>query len=216
MNAKVAAKPELVQISTAYKQQPEGAKTIPRNKYVEIREEKPDTPEKAKWPELKTCKYTTEAIVSDGIEKGELRKVCTELTCPVHHPKKQMPKADASFKAEQEKRRREEALANATGIRVLQSIVAAVPVRLMKRDLLFIAEQLIPLMDEKRMEMAARIEASRQRKARRLLKAANRLHPQGRRRHNRQAYCRVCNSALCPIPSRRRQNPPGSRSGLRS
>ncbi|MGA9461421.1 MAG: hypothetical protein WBV28_01440 [Terracidiphilus sp.] len=150
MNAKVAAKPELVQISTAYKQQPEGAKTIPRNKYVEIREEKPDTPEKAKWPELKTCKYTTEAIVSDGIEKGELRKVCTELTCPVHHPKKQMPKADASFKAEQEKRRREEALANATGIRVLQSIVAAVPVRLMKRDLLFIAEQLIPLMDEKR------------------------------------------------------------------
>ena len=156
VKAKVAAKPELVQISTAYKQQPEGEKTIPRNKYVEIREEKPDTPEKAKWPEFKTCKYTTEAIVSDGIDKGELRKVCTEPTCPVHHPKKQTPKADASFKAEQEKRRREEALANATGIRVLQSIVAAVPVRLMKRDLLFVAEQLLPLLDEKRLEMAAR------------------------------------------------------------
>jgi ParB family transcriptional regulator, chromosome partitioning protein len=156
VKAKVAAKPELVQISTAYKQQPEGEKIIPRNKYVEIREEKPDTPEKAKWPEFKTCKYTTEAIVSDGIDKGELRKVCTEPTCPVHHPKKQTPKADASFKAEQEKRRREEALANATGIRVLQSIVAAVPVRLMKRDLLFIAEQLLPLLDEKRLEMAAR------------------------------------------------------------
>jgi hypothetical protein len=156
VKAKVAAKPELVQISTAYKQQPEGEKTIPRNKYVEIREEKPDTPEKAKWPEFKTCKYTTEAIVSDGIEKGELRKVCTEPTCPVHHPKKQMPKADASFKAEQEKRRCEEALANATGIRVLQSIVAAVPVRLMKRELLFVAEQLLPLLDEKRLEMVAR------------------------------------------------------------
>ena len=48
--------------------------------------------------------------MSDGIDKGELRKVCTEPTCPVHHPKKQTPKADASFKAEQEKRRREEAL----------------------------------------------------------------------------------------------------------
>ena len=71
-------------------------------------------------------------------------------------PKKQTPKADASFKAEQEKRRREEALANATGIRVLQSIVAAVPVRLMKRDLLFVAEQLLPLLDEKRLEMVAR------------------------------------------------------------
>jgi hypothetical protein len=33
-------------------------------------------------------------------------------------------------------------------IRVLQSIVSAVPVRLMKRDLLFIAEQLLPLLDE--------------------------------------------------------------------
>lgn len=48
--------------------------------------------------------------MSDGIDKGELRKVCTEPTCPIHHPKKQTPKADASFKAEQEKRRREEAL----------------------------------------------------------------------------------------------------------
>jgi ParB family chromosome partitioning protein len=93
--------------------------------------------------------------VSDGIDKGELRKVCTEPTCPVHHPKKQTPKADASFKAEQEKRRHEEALANATGIRVLQSIVTAVPVRL-KRDLVFIGEQMLPLLDEKRQEMVAR------------------------------------------------------------
>ncbi len=94
--------------------------------------------------------------MSDGIDKGELRKVCTEPTCPVHHPKKQTPKANASFKVEQEKRRREEALANATGNRVLQSIVAAVPIRLMKRDLLFVAEQLLPLLDERRLEMVAR------------------------------------------------------------
>jgi ParB family chromosome partitioning protein len=156
VKAKVAAKPELVQISTAYKQQLEGEKAIPRNKYVEIREEKPDTPEKAKWPEFKMCKYTTEAIVADGIDKGEMRKVCTEPTCPVHRPKKQTTKADASFKAEQEKCRREEALANATGLRVLHTIVAAVPVRLMKRDLLFIAEQLLALLDDRRLELVAR------------------------------------------------------------
>jgi ParB family chromosome partitioning protein len=152
----VAAKPQLVRISTAYKAQPDSDATVPRNKYVEIRDDKPDTPEKAKWPEFKTCKYTTEAIVSDGIDKGEIRKVCTQPDCPIHHPKKQQPKADASFKAENEKRRREEALANATGLRVLQSIVAAVPVRLMKRDLLFIAEQFLPLLDEKRLEMVGR------------------------------------------------------------
>ena len=152
----VAAKPELVQISTAYGQQQEGSKIVTRNKYVEIRPEKPDTPEKAKWPEFKTCKYTTEAIVADGLDKGEVRKVCTQPDCPVHHPKKQPVKADANFKAEQEKQRREEALANATGLRVLQTIVAAVPVRLMKRDLLFIVESLLPLLDERRLVMVAR------------------------------------------------------------
>jgi ParB family chromosome partitioning protein len=152
----VAAKPELVQISTAYGQQPEGSKLVTRSKYVEIRPDKPDTPDKAKWPEFKTCKHTTEAIVADGIEKGELRKVCTEPTCPIHHPKKQPSKADASFKVEQEKRRRDEALANATGLRVLKAIVEAVPVRLMKRDLLFIAEQMLSLLDDKRLEIVAR------------------------------------------------------------
>jgi ParB family chromosome partitioning protein len=152
----IAAKPELVQISTAYGQQQEGSKIVSRSKYVEIRPDKPDTPEKAKWPEFKTCKHTTDAIVSDGIDKGEMRKVCTEADCTIHHPKKQPTKADASIKAEQEKSRREAALANATGIRVLQTIVAAVPVRLMKRDLLFIAEQMLPLLDDKRQEMVAR------------------------------------------------------------
>jgi ParB family chromosome partitioning protein len=152
----IATKPQLVQISTAYGQQPEGSKAVSRSKYVEIRPYKPDTPEKAKWPEFKTCKFTTEAIVSDGIDKGELRKVCTQADCPVHHPKKQPSKADVSFKAEQDKSRREQALANAIGMRVLQTIVAAVPVRLMKRDLLFIAEQMLPLLDDKRQEIVAR------------------------------------------------------------
>jgi ParB family chromosome partitioning protein len=95
-------------------------------------------------------------IVADGLDKGEVRKVCTQPDCPVHHHKKQPSRADSSFKAEQDKCRRKEALANATGMRVLQTIVAAVPVRLMKRDLLFIAEQMLPLLDEKRVEMIAR------------------------------------------------------------
>jgi hypothetical protein len=65
----------------------------------------------------------------------------------VHHPKKQQRvTADAAFKAEQEKRRKEEAIANATGLRVLSAISAAVPVRLMKRDLLFVAERMVNLL----------------------------------------------------------------------
>ena len=152
----IAAKPEIVQISTAYGKTQDGSKIITRSKYVEIRADKPDTPEKAKQPEFKTCKFIAEAIVSEGIDKGEVRRVCAEADCPIHHPKKQSAKADASFKAEQDKSRKEQALANATGMRVLQTIVAAVPVRLMKRDFLFIAEQMLPLLDDKRLEMVAR------------------------------------------------------------
>jgi ParB family transcriptional regulator, chromosome partitioning protein len=154
----IAAKPKLVQISTAYGQQQEGSATLPRNKYVEVRPEKPTTKEEATRPEYKTCKYTTEAIVSDGIDKGEIRKVCTEPTCPVHHPKRRPQKVadDPKAKAQEERQRREVAIANTTGIRTLAAIAEAVPVRLMKRDLLFVAERLASLLDENRLSIIAR------------------------------------------------------------
>ncbi|MDE1160643.1 MAG: ParB/RepB/Spo0J family partition protein [Acidobacteriaceae bacterium] len=153
----IAAKPSLVQISTAYGQQKEGSTTLPRNKYTEIRDEKPSSKEAAKRPEFKSCKFTTEAIVTDGSEVGTLRKVCTNGACPVHHPKPQRNDRDEErWKAEQEKRRRDEAIANTTGLRVLAAISAAVPVRLMKRDLLFINTQLAELVGEGRLETLAK------------------------------------------------------------
>ncbi|HEX3471482.1 MAG TPA: hypothetical protein VHT28_09885 [Silvibacterium sp.] len=153
----IATKPKLVQISTAYGHQPEGSATLPRNKYTEIRAEKPKSKEAASRPEYKACKYTADAIVTEGSEKGEIRKVCTHADCPVHHPQKQCQAVDVKWKAEQEKRRREAALAQVTGIRTLAAIVAAVPVRLMKRDLLFIVEHLAASLDEQRLEMVARL-----------------------------------------------------------
>lgn len=60
------------------------------------------------------------------------------------------------MKAEQQKRQREGALAQATGLRVLNAIVNAVPVRLMKRDLLFLAELLTALMDERKLAVLIR------------------------------------------------------------
>jgi ParB family chromosome partitioning protein len=154
----VASKPKLVQISTAYGQPAESSPVVPRNQYVEIRQEKPKNKYQQDAPEYKTCKYVTEAIVADGSEKGELRKVCANPDCPVHHPKKQQRRvqADAAEKAAQEKQRREEAIANTTGIRVLAAIADAVPVRLMKRDLLFVVERLAGLLDERRLEVVTR------------------------------------------------------------
>jgi ParB family transcriptional regulator, chromosome partitioning protein len=152
----IAAKPKLVQISTTYGTSKDNSAVVPRNKYVEIRSEKPANPKQRDWPEYKTCKFTTEAIVTEGNEKGELRKVCANSNCPIHHARKQKLAHDAAFKVEQEKRRREEAIANATGLRVLTAIGAAVPVRLMKRDLLFVAERLANLLDENRAAILAK------------------------------------------------------------
>jgi len=154
----VAAKPKLVQISTAYGQPKDGSPTVPRNKYVEIRQDKPQKKEQHNWPEYKTCKYTREAIVTEGSEKGEIRKICANPECSVHHPKKQQQRkqTDAAYKVEQEKRRREEVLAQATGLHVLKAIGDAVPVRLMKRDLLFVAEGLAAMLDERKVAVLIR------------------------------------------------------------
>jgi ParB family chromosome partitioning protein len=153
----VAAKPKLVQISTAWSQPHEGSPVLPRSKYTAIQEEKPKDKELAKRPEYKTCKFTTEAIIAEGNGKGTTHKVCANPDCPIHHPKKQKPNhADASDKAQQEKERREAAIANTTSNRVFEAITEAVPVRLMKRDLLFIAERLVSLMDENRLTAIAR------------------------------------------------------------
>jgi ParB family chromosome partitioning protein len=154
----IADKPQLVQISTAYGTQREGSPVLPRNKYTAIRDDKPKSNDEAKRPEFKVCKFTTDAIVTEGSEIGTMHKVCANPACPIHHPKKANGASanDAQFKAEQEKRRREEAIANATGLRVLSAISTAVPVRLMKRDLLFVAERLANLLDENRCAILAR------------------------------------------------------------
>jgi ParB family transcriptional regulator, chromosome partitioning protein len=62
----IAAKPELVQISTAYGKQQQGSKVLPRNQYTAIRDEKPKSKEEAKRPEFKVCKFATDAIISEG------------------------------------------------------------------------------------------------------------------------------------------------------
>ena len=89
-------------------------------------------------------------------EKGEIRRVCANPECPIHHARKPKPINDAAIKAEQEKRRREEAIAQVTGLRALSAIADAVPVRLMKRDLLFVVERLSATLDDRRLAIVLR------------------------------------------------------------
>jgi ParB family chromosome partitioning protein len=160
----IATKPELVQISTTYGGQKEGSTVLPRNKYTSIQEAKPKDKQQAQRPEYKTCKFTTEAIVTEGSDVGTIHKVCANPSCPVHHPKQQASRNDEKWKAEQDKQRKEQAIANATGLRVLDAIGSAVPVRLLKRDLLFILEKLVSVMDENRVETLARQHGIRQKR----------------------------------------------------
>lgn len=158
----IAAKPELVQVSTAYGAQREGSPVLPRNKYTAIRDDKPKSKDEGKRPEFKVCKFTMEAIITEGSDVGTLHKVCANPSCPVHHPKQQTSRNDEKWKAAREKQRKEQAIANATGLRILTAVSAAVPVRLMKRDLLFVLEKLVSLLDENRLEMLARQHGIRQ------------------------------------------------------
>lgn len=160
----IAAKPELVQISTAYGAQKEGSAVLPRNRYTTIRDDRPKSKDEAKRPEFKECKYASEAIITEGSDVGTIHKVCASLSCPVHHPKQPTSRNDEKWKAEQDKQRKEVAIANATGLRVLTAIGSAVPVRLLKRDLLFVIERLLFVMDENRIEMLARQHGIRQKR----------------------------------------------------
>jgi ParB family chromosome partitioning protein len=162
--ATIAAKPELVQISTAYGGQKEGSPVLPRNRYTAIQDEKPKDKQQAQKPEYKTCKFSTEAIITEGSDVGTIHKVCANPTCPVHHPKQPTSRNDEKWKAEQDKQRKEQAIANTTGLRVLAAVSAAVPIRLLKRDLLFILEKLVSVMDENRLEMLARQHGIRQKR----------------------------------------------------
>jgi len=153
----VAAKPKLVQITTTYGKPAEGSAVVPRNQYVEIREEKPQNKYQENAPEYKTCKSVTEAIVADGADKGELRKICADPNCPVHHPKRQTSRNDAKQREEQERQHRQEAISRATGLRILDAIGNAVPVRLMKRELLFIATVMASKLDQPRLEIVAKM-----------------------------------------------------------
>jgi ParB family chromosome partitioning protein len=75
---------------------------VPRGQYVEIREEKPQNKYQENAPEYKTCKSVTAAIVADGADKGELRKICADPNCPVHHSERQTSRNNAKQREEQE------------------------------------------------------------------------------------------------------------------
>jgi len=106
----VAAKPELVQIETAYRSPKERQPgTLSRNEYTDLEAPKDEGEDGANIP---PCEASKTAIVVYGDGAGTTRKVCTDPNCPVHHPRRVVavdPDAEArqrEFEKEQAQRKR--------------------------------------------------------------------------------------------------------------
>ena len=106
----VAAKPELIQIETAYRSAKERQPgTLSRNEYTDLDAPSDDSEDSE---DITPCEASKTAIVVYGEGAGTTRQVCTDPNCPVHHPRKVAPidpKAEArqrKFEKEQAQRKR--------------------------------------------------------------------------------------------------------------
>jgi ParB family chromosome partitioning protein len=85
----VAAKPELVQIGTAYRspkeRQPDA---LARNEYTDVEALKDEGEDGA---EITPCASSKTAIVVYGEGAGTTRNVSTDQNCPIHHPRRVIP-----------------------------------------------------------------------------------------------------------------------------
>ena len=152
----LAAKPNLVQISSAWNTR-EGA-PLGRNRYLELQTKKA----KANGPRTKQvgferpCDKMTEAIVMDGGRRGELVKVCADLTCRVHHPDTPSPQQVERQRAEERKRVEKDKLAITTRHRILATILDRVSVPLKKVDLLTVAQHILASVPHNRLPLIAK------------------------------------------------------------
>jgi ParB family chromosome partitioning protein len=102
----VAAKPELVQIETAYRSPKERQPgTLSRNEYTDLEASADDSEDGENVPPCETSKT---AIVVYGDGAGTTRKVCTDPNCPVHHPRRVVP-VDPEAEARQREIEKEQA-----------------------------------------------------------------------------------------------------------
>ena len=89
------------------------------------------------------CDKMTEAIVMDGGKRGQIVRVCADLSCRVHHPDTPSPQQIERQRAEERKRIEKDKLAITTRHRILAAVVERVSEPLKKGDLLTVASYLI-------------------------------------------------------------------------
>jgi ParB family chromosome partitioning protein len=149
-------KPQLVQISSAWNTR-EGA-PLGRNRYVELQIKKAKSNgNAAKQPaNQKPCEKMTDAIVMDGGNRGQIVKVCAELSCKVHHGDKPSPQQLQRDRAQERKRIEKEKIAITARHRILAAILERFSAPLKKSDLLTIARHLLAVVSYDRVSLLAK------------------------------------------------------------
>lgn len=161
----IAKKPELVQISTAAWNSRDGA-PLGRSRYVELELKKPKTQagNVKLSPSQKPCEKMTDAIVTEGGNRGHIVKVCADLSCRVHHTKQPSALETARTRAEERKRMEKEKLTITVRHRVLAEVLKRVGFPLKRGDLVTVAQYAIrslPFNQEARMAKRHKLEADK-------------------------------------------------------
>jgi ParB family transcriptional regulator, chromosome partitioning protein len=129
--------PKLVQISTTAWSSRDGA-PLGRSRYVELELKKPK-PQSASIkliPSQKPCEKMTDAIVTEGGNRGHIIKVCADPSCRVHHAKQPSALETARTRAEERKRMEKEKLAITVRHRLLAEVLKRIGSPLKRGDLL--------------------------------------------------------------------------------
>jgi ParB family transcriptional regulator, chromosome partitioning protein len=154
----VAAKPNLVQISTSWVGSQDGG-VLGRGRYVSLELGGKTGMRKAPLsPYLKPCPHMKDAIVAEGAERGQTVKVCAEPNCAVHFADRREPDTREVAK-QRESRRRELLKRNLEATirhRIFAEVLKKVTAPLERSDLVLVLQTLLDKLNPVRKETLAR------------------------------------------------------------
>lgn len=152
----LAAKPKIVQISSAW--QSRAGAPLGRNRYVEIEVKRPKANGKAEKhpPTAKPCEKMAEAIVMDGGQRGQIIKVCADPACRIHHADRPSPQQLQREREDERKRVEKEKRALSVRHRILAAILQRVSAPLNKADVALIARSFVSHLPAREQAMLAK------------------------------------------------------------
>lgn len=155
----IAAKPKLVQITTAQASRGDGT-VLPRSRYVALHLSNPAKSKQPFSPYQKPCKHMSEAIVVDGAERGHTVKVCAEPSCSIHFADRASKASNPAQLAKEQEQRRKEIEKRKLEItirhRILAEVLKKVSAPMERGDLVLIANTLLEKTEPLRREALAR------------------------------------------------------------